>query len=91
MDIKISQNGGQNGKGVRGRGERKRGEGNGRKGWCAIPKELLFCLCTPSRPHFAIIKFCAKRGKRAGAVSVRSGLQLQGLPGRPPRKGFLCL
>ena len=76
-----------------GQGERGEKEGGGEweKGVvCNTQRATFFCLCAPSRPHFAIIKFCAKRGKRAGAVSVCSGLQLQGLPERPPRKGFLC-
>ena len=91
MDIKISQIGGAEWKGRQGeRGEKEGGRGMGERGGVQYPRSYFFCLCAPFRPHFAIIKFCAKRGKRAGAVSVRSGLQLQGLPGRPPRKGFLC-
>ena len=63
MDIKISQNGGQKGKGVRGRGERKRGGGEWEKGVvCNTQRAALLPVHTLKAP-FRINKILCKEGE----------------------------
>ena len=87
MDIKISQNGGQNGKGVRGRGERKRGEGNGRKGWCAIPKGLLFLSVRTFQAPFRNNKILCKEGKAGWGCICVLRAAAAGPAGKASQKG----
>ena len=73
----------------RGGGERG-GRGMGEGGGVQYPESCVFVSAHLPGPIFNNKIRAKKGGIWAGAASLRSGLQLQGLPGTFPSKVLLC-
>ena len=70
-----------------GEGRERGGEGNGRKGWCAIPTELLFLSVRTFQAPFRNNKILCKEGKAGWGCICALRAAAAGPAGKASQKG----